>query len=51
MAKIGLNQDFSFYHRNLTTLSFLFQTRDKKIRKMKFEIKIKFHKLLGTENL
>jgi hypothetical protein len=30
MAKIGLNQDFSFYHRNLTTLSLFSQIRDKK---------------------
>jgi uncharacterized protein YbcI len=40
MTEICLNRDF---------FSFISQTRNEKIKKLKFKIKIKFHKLLGAE--
>ena len=45
----GRNQSqrrLCIYHRMATTFSLISQIKDKKNKKMKFVIKIKFHKLL-----
>jgi hypothetical protein len=42
---------FFFYHQNLITFSLISYTKNQKVMKIKFEIKIEFHKFLGTKSL
>jgi hypothetical protein len=42
---------FFFYHQNLITFSLISYTKNQKVMKIKFEIKIEFHKFLKTKSL
>jgi hypothetical protein len=51
MDEIGLNENFFSLQPESSNFFFFLSNQGLKIKNIKFEIKIEFHKFLGTESL